>query len=125
MKLEEIPEKSAALLKAVVVTLDAKKAEDLRILYVGEKSSITDFIVLATGNSDPHLRALTNSLHRELKDMKVTLVGSDAVPGSGWAVFDAFDVMVHVFTTEQRDFYRLDDLWKDARSVDPDALLKS
>ncbi len=123
MKFDEIPEKSAPLLKAVVTTLDEKKAEDLRILYVGEKSSITDFIVLATGNSDPHLRALTNSLHRELKDKKVRLVGSDAVAGSGWAVFDAFDVMVHVFTPEQRDFYRLDDLWKDAQVLDPGELL--
>ena len=92
------------------------------MLYLGQKSSITDFFILATGNSDPHLRALSNALFRQLKELRVNLVGTDSEPGSGWAVVDAFDVMIHLFLPEQRKFYQLDELWKDAYAFDPHAV---
>lgn len=123
MDLREIPEEQQITLKAAVRALDDRKAEDLKVLYVSELSSITDFFVLATGNSEPHLRALNNAVSRELKDLKISLVGSDAGSGSGWAVIDAFDVMIHLFLPEQREFYRLDQLWKDAESLEPSAFL--
>ena len=123
MELEEFSEELITLLKAAVTTLDDRKAEDIKILYVGKLSSITDFFILATGNSEPHLKALINSVARELKDLKVNLLGSDSEQGSGWAVIDAFDVMIHLFLPEQRDFYKLDELWKDAESVDPQVFL--
>jgi ribosome-associated protein len=123
MDFEEIPEELDTLLKTIVRALDDRKAEDLKVLYVGELSSITDFFILATGNSEPHLKALINSVSRELKDLHTTLIGSDARAGSGWAVIDAFDVMIHVFIPEQRGFYKLDELWKDAESIDPQVFL--
>ena len=123
MDLKEIPEELETVLKTAVRALDDRKAEDLRVLYVGELSSITDFFVLATGNSEPHLKALINTVSREMKDKKISLVGSDLGQGTGWAVIDAFDVMIHMFLPEQREFYQLDDLWKDAESVDPEVFL--
>lgn len=118
MDLREIPEELRTTLNAIIRALDDRKAEDLKVLYVSELSSITDFFVLATGNSEPHLKALINSVSRELKDLKVSLVGRDAGPGSGWAVIDAFDVMIHLFLPEQREFYQLDALWKDAETLE-------
>ena len=123
MDLKAIPEETNTLLKSVVRALDDRKAEDLKVLHVGDLSSITDFFVLASGNSEPHLRALLSTVSRELKDLKIRTVGSDSKAGSGWAVIDAFDVMVHLFLDEQRDFYQLDELWKDAELVDPQSLL--
>lgn len=123
MNLREIPEELEAVLKTTIRALDDRKAEDLRVLYVGELSSITDFYILATGNSEPHLKALINSVSRDLKDQKISLVGSDLGQGTGWAVIDAFDVMIHMFLPEQREFYQLDELWKDAYSVDPSEFL--
>lgn len=123
MQIEEIPEEQMTLLRAAVGALDDKKAEDLNVLYLGQKSSITDFLILATGNSEPHLRALSNALLRQLKDLRVDLIGTDSEPGSGWAVVDAFDVMIHLFLPEQRQFYQLDELWKDADALDPQAFL--
>lgn len=123
MQFEEIPEEQVNLLRAAVGALDDKKAEDLKVLYLGQKSSITDFYILANGNSDPHLRALSNALFRQLKDLQVNLVGTDSEPGSGWTVVDAFDVMIHLFLPEQRKFYQLDELWKDADALDPQAFL--
>jgi len=112
------------LLKSVVLALDAKKAEDLRVLDVSKQSSITDYLVLANGNSEPHLRALRIELEKVLDDQKVRILGMDTTRGSGWMVIDAFEVMVHLFTAENRDKYRMELLWKDATNVSITALLK-
>ena len=123
MDLEKLPPALDRVLKSVVRALDDRKAEDIKVLYVGELSSITDFFILASANSEPHLRALLSTVSREFKDLKVRTIGSDSASGSGWAVVDAFDVMAHLFLNEQRDFYQLDELWKDAKSVDLQTLL--
>ena len=112
------------LLKSVVLALDAKKAEDLRVLDVSKQSSITDYLVLANGNSEPHLRALRIELEKVLDEQKVRILGMDTTRGSGWMVIDAFEVMVHLFTAENRDKYRMELLWKDATNVSIIALLK-
>lgn len=110
------------LLKLCHDVLDDRKAEQLVLLDVREQSSITDFFVIATATSEPHLRAMRGELGKALKAEKVQLIGVDADVGSGWTVIDAFDVMVHLFTRETRDFYRLETLWKDAGVVDPEDL---
>jgi ribosome-associated protein len=113
-----------ALLKLVVQALDGKKAEQLRVLDVSEQSSITDFLVLATGTSEPHLRALRVELEKVLDAQQARILGMDAAKGSGWTVVDAFEVMVHLFTPENRDKYRMETLWKDATEVSLAQLLK-
>lgn len=115
---------SRALLKSLVQALDAKKAEDLRVLDVSKQSSITDYLVLATGTSEPHLRALRVELEKVLDAQQAKILGMDAGKGSGWTVIDAFEVMVHVFTPENRDKYRMELLWKDATEVSVAQLLK-
>lgn len=112
------------LLKAVVLALDAKKAEALQVLHVGRQSSITDYLVLATATSDPHLRALRVELEKVLDSHRARILGMDGMQGSGWTVVDAFDVMVHLFTRENRDKYRMDMLWRDAEEVPVSKLLK-
>ncbi|SRR5258708_1308115 len=110
--------KSLELLRVVCDALDAKKAADLVVLDVSKQSSITDYLVLATGTSDPHLRALRIELEKALDDKQVRLVGVDSVQGSGWTVVDAFEIMVHIFTPENRAKYRLEQLWNDAEPVE-------
>lgn len=112
------------LLKLIVQALDQKKAEDLRVLDVGKLSSITDYLVLATGNSEPHLRALRIELERVLDEQKARILGVDTTKGSGWTVVDAFELMVHLFTPENRDKYRMELLWKDATDVAVAPLLR-
>jgi ribosome-associated protein len=113
-----------ALVKLVVQALDAKKAENLKVLDVSQQSSITDYLVLANSNSDPHLRALRVELEKVLDGQQARILGMDVGKGSGWTVVDAFEVMVHLFTAENRDKYRLDTLWKDATEVPLAKLLK-
>lgn len=120
------PKNSQALelLKLVVQALDAKKAEALCVLDVSEQSSITDYLILATGNSEPHLRALRVELEKVIDAQKVRILGMDTGRESGWLVVDAFDVMVHLFTPENRDKYRMESLWKDATELPVAKLLK-
>ncbi len=105
------------ILKLVCRALDDKKAEEIRVLKVSEQSSITDYLVVATGNSDPHLRALRVELEKVLDQNKVHIVGMDTTQMSGWLVIDAFDIMIHALTPENREKYALENLWKDAEDL--------
>ena len=95
-----------------------KKAIDLKILDVRGKSPITNFFILATANSEPHMKALAGALDAALKELGISAVGRDYAAGSGWVVVDAFDFMAHIFLEEQRGLYRLEALWKDAEAVE-------
>ena len=115
--------KSLPLLRLILRSLDDKKAEDLRVLDVRAQSSITDYLVLATGTSEPHLRAMRVELEKAIDGAGEPIIGMESTPGSGWTVFDAFDVMVHLFTVENRAKYRLELLWKDAVEIPAQELL--
>ncbi len=116
--------KPTRLLKLIVAAMVEKKAEDLRVLDVSRESSITDYLVLATGNSEPHLRALRIEIERVLDEDKARILGVDTSKGSGWIVVDAFEVMIHLFTPENRGKYRMELLWKDAAAVSLSKVLK-
>lgn len=111
------------LLVDVVRALDAKKVDDLQVLHVGELSSITDYLVLGNATSQPHLRALRVELEKVIDAQGAPILGMDVGQESGWTVVDAFDVMIHLFTPENRAKYRLELLWKDAQLVPLSALV--
>lgn len=113
------PKKSAALdvVKLCCHVLDDKKAGDVAVLDVSEQSSITDFLVIATATSEPHLRALRIELEKALDANQVRLVGMEAAQESGWMVIDVFDVMIHLFMAEARERYGLERLWRDATEI--------
>jgi ribosome-associated protein len=114
---------SLALAQLCYRTLDAKKAEDIRVLDVSAISSITDCLVIATATSETHLRALRVELEKELDASRTRIVGLETAQESGWIVIDAFDVMIHLFTAERRDHFRLEALWKDSHELKVSKLL--
>lgn len=114
---------SLKLVRLCVRALDEKKAGDLRVIDVAGCSSITDYLVIATATSEPHVRALRVELEKALDGAKAHIVGCDTSQESGWVVMDAFDVMVHVFTPETRARYSLESLWKDGQEMDAQSLL--
>jgi len=111
------------LVKLCCQALDAKKAVDLRVLDVSAQSSITDYLVLATGTSEPHLRALRVELEKAIDASEHRIVGMETAQESGWIVVDVFDVMVHLFSAGARSKYGLENLWKDAVVVSVPKLL--
>jgi ribosome-associated protein len=110
---------TTALLRNLITALEDKKADNLKVLSVGDVSNITDYLVLATGNSEPHLRALRIEAEKVFDAVKAPIAGMDSGGfNSGWTVVDAYQIMVHFFTAEQRENYALEKLWKDAPEVD-------
>ena len=99
---------------------DNKKAENIVILDVRELSSVTDYFVLASGTSEPHLRAIVDEITdrlREDSDIRPTAI--DGTIRAAWIVLDYFDVIVHVMRHDVRERYDLETLWGDAPRVRP------
>lgn len=95
-----------------------KKAEDVVVLDVTKLSTITDYFVIASGTSEPHLRAIGNEvLDRLQEDHGIKPSHTDGVTGGDWIVADYFDVIVHIMKPEARTHYDLEGLWGDAPRV--------
>jgi len=97
---------------------DNKKAENILILDVRKLSSVTDYFVIASGTSEPHLRAIVEEITSQLREEHG--VRARALDGSvhgAWVVLDFFDVIVHVMRADVRERYDLESLWGDAARV--------
>lgn len=95
-----------------------KKAIQVRVLDVRSLSSLTDFLVLASGSSDRQVQACAEAVHQGLKKHYDLLpLGIEGMQEGRWVLLDYGDVMVHVFHEPVRQFYDLDGLWGDAREV--------
>jgi len=95
-----------------------RKAENIVILDVRKLSSVTDFFVIATGSSEPHIRAIVDEIETELKKQHNLMARAiDGEAQTPWRVLDYFDVIVHVMRNDVREKYDLEGLWGDAPRV--------
>ena len=99
------------LLAIVINELDVRKAENITTIDVIGKTSFTDYMVIATGTSDRHIKALCNYVAMELKEKGVIPRGIEGAQGSEWVLMDLGDVILHVMTAQTREFYQLEKLW--------------
>ncbi len=97
--------------------LAAKKGEDITVLDVRGLSGVTDYYVIATGNSAPHLKALLAEVERLLGAQGIWCHRRAGTAESRWLVADYMDFVLHVLSPEQRERYALEQLWKDAPAV--------
>ena len=105
---------------------DNRKAENIVVLDVAEISSIADYFVIASGTSEPHLRAISDEIADKLRqqhDIRPRAI--DGTLQAGWLVLDYFDVIVHVMRADVREHYDLEGLWGDAPRVRPRSKAKS
>jgi ribosome-associated protein len=99
---------------------DNKKAEDIAILDVRALSSVTDYFVIASGTSEPHLRAIVDEIEEKLREEhQIKPKAIDGTLQTAWVVLDYFDVIVHVMRHDIRQRYDLETLWGDASRVKP------
>src|SRR5512133_512706 len=97
-----------------------KKAEDIVVLDVRELSSVTDYFVIASGTSEPHLRAIVDEIIDKLREEHHRRPRAiDGTLQTAWVVLDYFDVIVHVMRQDIRERYDLETLWGDAPRVKP------
>ena len=99
---------------------DNKKAENIVILDVRKLSSVTDYFVIASGTSAPHLRAIVEEITSQLREEHgVRPRAMDGSVHGAWVVLDFFDVIVHIMRQDVRERYDLESLWGDAARVKP------
>lgn len=104
-----------ALAERVVAALDDLKGVDVCQIDVRGKTSITDVLVIATGTSERHVRALADRVVERAREDGVKPLGVEGERGGDWLLIDLGDVVVHVMSREKRDFYNLEKLW----SIEP------
>jgi len=97
---------------------DNKKAENIVILDVRKLSSVTDYFVIASGTSEPHLRAIVDEITDQLREAHgIRPLRTDGTVHGAWVALDFFDVIVHVMRQDVREHYDLESLWGDAKRV--------
>jgi ribosome-associated protein len=109
---------SEALLATVVRWLDDAKAENVATIDLRGRSSIGDFMLVATGRSDRHVGAIAEQIQRKLKEHGYGKVRVEGLEACDWVLLDAGDIIVHVFRPEVRDFYNLEKMWSADRPAD-------
>jgi ribosome-associated protein len=97
---------------------DNRKADNIVVLDVRDLSSVTDYFVIASGTSEPHLRAIVDEITDELRDQHgLRPRAVDGTLQAAWIVLDYFDVIVHVMRQDLRERYDLETLWGDAPRI--------
>lgn len=104
--------------------LEDKKAEDIRVIEIGNISVIADYFIIANGNSSSQVSAMVDAVEEALSKKGYEPKRIEGVHSSGWILMDFGDVVVHIFSKEDRLFYDLERIWRDGKTVSFDELNK-
>lgn len=104
MKVEQLKD-------SVVEALETTKAQDITVLDIHEISSFADYMIVATGTSDTHVKAIASNAVRDLAKEGIKTIGEEGASSAEWVLLDFGDVVVHVMRPDIRDFYELEKLW--------------
>lgn len=97
---------------------DDKKAQNVMLLDIQGLSVIADYFVICHGNSEPQVQAIVDNIKDSVEEAGVTIKGREGYDDARWVLMDLGDTVVHVFHRDEREFYNIERLWKDARVVE-------
>ena len=106
-------EKIFDLKKIIINTLDSNKAVDIISIDLENKSSMADYLIIASGTSSRHIQALSEIVLEKLKNNGVTNCKIEGNDSNDWKLIDGIDVIVHIFNPEKRKFYELEKMWSE------------
>jgi len=114
MQIKEINQ----LKKEIENILNNNKAKEIKSVNLKDKTSIADFMIIASGNSSRHIQALSEILINELKKKGINNCHLEGRDSNDWKLIDAIDIIVHIFHPEKRKFYDLESMWSELISVE-------
>tara|TARA_B100000900_G_scaffold226176_1_gene191995 strand:- start:116 stop:466 length:351 start_codon:yes stop_codon:yes gene_type:complete len=101
-------------LKTIIIkTLDLNKAQDIVTIDLKDKSSMADFMIIASGTSSRHIQALSEQVLEKLKDNGIKDSKIEGKESNEWKLVDGVDLIVHIFHPEKRKFYELEKIWSE------------
>ena len=98
--------------------ISSKKGLDIQVIEISDISVLADYMVIATGTSSTHVKALADEVEYRLDEAGISVSHIEGYRSNSWILLDYVDVIVNVFSDEARDFYDLDRLWQDGKPVD-------
>lgn len=107
-------------LKVIVKALDDKRAENIDVLNISELTSLGDYFVICSCNSNVQVRACVDEVEEKMKENGFEPMHKEGYRGGSWVVLDFDDIIVHVMDKETREFYALERLWDDAPRLEID-----
>lgn len=113
---------SKNIAKLVYTSLDNKKGEDIRIIDIKDISVIADYFIIANGTNSLHVRALVDNVDKVLSKNGYTPKRIEGIKSDNWTLIDYGDVVVHIFSKEDRLFYDLERIWRDGKFINKEEL---
>ena len=101
------------LKKIIVNTLDSNKASDIITIDLKNKSSMADYLIIASGTSSRHMQALSEIVLEKFKNNGIKNCKIEGTNSNNWKLIDGIDVIVHIFNPEKRNFYELEKMWSE------------
>ena len=117
MKKNKTPISIKKLLSLTHDSLEDDKAIDIKTIDLKDRSSIADFMVIASGNSSRKVSSMANNLIKKFKIKGVSTRKPEGITNSDWVLIDAYDIIIHLFRPEVREFYALEKMWEIPKST--------
>ena len=105
--------KNANLKKIIIETLDSNKALDIVSIDLKDKSSIADYMIIASGTSSRHIQSLSEQVMDKFKEYGLSQCKIEGKDSTEWKLVDGIDIIVHIFNPEKRKFYELEKIWSE------------
>ncbi len=106
-------DKISNLKKKIINTLDSNKALDIVTIDLANKSSIADYMIIASGTSSRHIQALSEQVLKQFKENGIINSKIEGTDSNDWKLIDGIDLIVHIFNPEKRKFYELEKMWSE------------
>lgn len=114
--------KSKEMVKTIVEALKNKKGEDIRVIDISEVTVIADYFVIASGNNVNQVQALVDNVEEQMYKAGLDNLKIEGYNSASWILLDYNDVIVHVFSKEDRLFYDLERIWRDGKEIDIESI---
>ncbi len=110
-------------LSIIIKSADDKKAFDMKVLKITKLTSIADYFVILSGNSERQVMAISDDIDEKMHTNGYELKHKEGYSSGRWVLLDYGDIIVHVFHKEDRNFYNLERLWADAENIDTESFI--